>query len=141
MEARAGRSIAREVPLAPPEPPSLARELGAPGESAALRNYRLRLFVAIPLTIPVIVLGMRSGFDLRHMGRMGAMHSRTDTVLRYLELALTTPVVLWAGLPFHRVIPNFVAQGGDPHKDGYGHFSYVLRDEPYPDTYFDFPIS
>jgi cyclophilin family peptidyl-prolyl cis-trans isomerase/HEAT repeat protein len=39
---------------------------------------------------------------------------------------------MYDGLPFHRVIPNFIDQGGDPHKDGYGHFSYVLRDEPGP---------
>jgi Cu+-exporting ATPase len=87
------------------------------GESAALRNYRKRLFVSLPLTIPVMILGMRHGFDLHHIGHMehvpathmhgpnGEELGATHTVerLRLVELALTAPVVLWAGLPFHRV--------------------------------------
>ncbi len=40
------------------------------GESAALRNYRKRLLVSLPLTIPVMFLGMRHGFDFGHIGHM-----------------------------------------------------------------------
>jgi cyclophilin family peptidyl-prolyl cis-trans isomerase len=33
------------------------------------------------------------------------------------------------GLPFHRVVPDFVVQGGDPRGDGFGGPPYTLRDE------------
>ena len=33
------------------------------------------------------------------------------------------------GLSYHRVVPHFVAQGGDPRGDGYGGPGYLIRDE------------
>ena len=39
------------------------------------------------------------------------------------------------GLPFHRVIPDFVAQGGDPRGDGFGGPGHTIPDEINPRVY------
>jgi cyclophilin family peptidyl-prolyl cis-trans isomerase len=54
------------------------------------------------------------------------------TVLNFIDLVRDG---YYEGLMFHRVIPNFVAQGGDPRGDGWGGPGYSIRceysDEPY----------
>ncbi|MGJ4803236.1 heavy metal translocating P-type ATPase [Luteimonas sp. SDU82] len=68
-----------------PEVPSLEE-----GESPELRDFSRRFWWTLPLTAAVFVLGM-FGHRLQLMD-MAAQ--------RWLELALATPVVLWAGAPF-----------------------------------------
>ncbi len=54
------------------------------------------------------------------------------TVLNFIELAESG---FYEGLVFHRVVPNFVVQGGDPRGDGCGGPPYMIRceysSEPY----------
>ena len=46
---------------------------------------------------------------------------------------------LYDGTIFHRVIPGFMIQGGDPLGQGIGGPGYEFDDEFYPDLYFDQP--
>jgi peptidylprolyl isomerase len=49
------------------------------------------------------------------------------TVLSFVKLA--TQRGFYRGRTFHRVVPNFVVQGGDPRGDGWGGPGYTLRSE------------
>jgi peptidyl-prolyl cis-trans isomerase A (cyclophilin A) len=46
---------------------------------------------------------------------------------------------LYDGTTFHRVIDNFIIQGGDPKGDGTGDAGFTLRDEFVPALKFDVP--
>ncbi|MCB2230392.1 peptidylprolyl isomerase [bacterium] len=48
------------------------------------------------------------------------------TVLNFIDLAKSG---FYNGLQFHRVIPAFVAQGGDPRGDGWGGPGWAIRNE------------
>lgn len=48
------------------------------------------------------------------------------TVLNFIELANSG---FYNGLSFHRVVPNFVVQGGDPRGDGWGGPDWYIRCE------------
>lgn len=48
------------------------------------------------------------------------------TVANFVDLAQRG---FYEGKNFHRVVPNFVAQGGCPRGDGYGSLNYTIRSE------------
>lgn len=51
--------------------------------------------------------------------------------------ASTAP--LYDGTIFHRIIPNFMIQGGDPLGQGIGGPGFRFADEPHPELVFDKP--
>ncbi|UCG51486.1 MAG: HEAT repeat domain-containing protein [Candidatus Latescibacterota bacterium] len=50
----------------------------------------------------------------------------TQTAANFIELAESN---FYDGLTFHRVVPNFVIQGGCPRGDGWGDPGYTIRSE------------
>ena len=55
------------------------------------------------------------------------------SVINFMQLARDK---FYEGKKFHRVVPNFVIQGGCPRGDGYGSLDYSIRSE-LPPVYYD----
>jgi cyclophilin family peptidyl-prolyl cis-trans isomerase len=59
-------------------------------------------------------------------------HQAPGTVMNFVQLARDR---FYNGKNFHRVVPNFVVQGGCPRGDGYGSLDYTIRSELAPSYY------
>jgi cyclophilin family peptidyl-prolyl cis-trans isomerase len=82
----------------------------------------------LPDTVKVEVVTSRGSFKM-------ALYSRRapGTVMNFVQLARDR---FYNGKNFHRVVPNFVVQGGCPRGDGYGSLDYTIRSE-LPPTYYN----
>lgn len=69
----------------------------------------------------------RGNFTIRLMG-----NEAPGTVANFVTLARRG---FYNGLTFHRVVPDFVVQGGDPRGDGWGGPGYTIRCEYNPLLY------
>jgi len=62
-------------------------------------------------------------------GRIEIEFSRTEAPVHTASFVARVRRAFYDGLIFHRVVSNFVIQGGDPRGDGMGDGGYTLRDE------------
>ncbi|HUI66543.1 MAG TPA: peptidylprolyl isomerase, partial [Bacteroidota bacterium] len=69
-------------------------------------------------------------------GNIGLELFKNDAPFTTMSIVkLATQRGFYRGLTFHRVVPNFVVQGGDPRGDGWGGPEYFLRSEFSTETF------
>ncbi len=134
---------------APPPPPAPEAATPPPSAGAPLPDSPDTVAPAVPLPT-----GPTAVFDTS----MGQMRCRLydkqapETVASFVGLAngtkdWTDPVThakqhgkpLYDGTTFHRVIPGFMAQGGDPAGTGMGDPGFTVPDEIVPNLGYDVP--
>jgi cyclophilin family peptidyl-prolyl cis-trans isomerase/HEAT repeat protein len=85
-------------------------------------DYDFTYLASLPAS-PVVIIETTRGTIRVELNRNAAPF----TVMSFLKLA--TERGFYRGRTFHRVVPNFVIQGGDPRGDGWGGPGYTIRSE------------
>jgi len=85
-------------------------------------DFDFGFLAELPDTVSVRFETVRGGFTAALYPRVAPF-----TVMNFLKLAERRR--LFDGIAFHRVVPTFVAQGGDPREDGWGGPGYSIRSE------------
>ena len=114
-----------------PMPAALAEEVRGP-QATSRSDMEYRALAAELLRLqeqpPRLIVQMRRGeFEVELQPALAPL-----TTLAYLELVREG---FFDGVAFHRVIPGFVAQAGDPTSTGYGGAPITLRNEETPSRY------
>jgi cyclophilin family peptidyl-prolyl cis-trans isomerase/HEAT repeat protein len=131
LQEIAGRDPSRAVRLqAAAALRALGKEAPEAGEEVVDRpplDYRLAMAPydpqpGVPLYTPRLILHTRAGQIEIHLNVVEAPLASAV----YVDLARRG---FFNGLTFHRVVPGFVIQGGDPRGDGTGGPGFTLRDE------------
>ncbi len=91
-------------------------------------DFDFEFLAGLPDVVPVRFETVRGTFTADLYPRIAPF-----TVMNFLKLAERRR--LFDGIAFHRVVPTFVAQGGDPREDGWGGPGYSIRSEFSPRTY------
>lgn len=101
------------------------RELAKRGEKPPVERVKLELTRFLDRHLPrppVVVMETEKGaIEIECLPSEAPIHAAS-----FVELARRG---VYDGLIFHRVVSNFVIQGGDPRGDGSGDAGYSLRDE------------
>jgi Cu+-exporting ATPase len=73
------------------------KDVPAEEDDSELRDMSRRFWIGLVLTLPVFIIAMGGMIPGDPIGRL-----IPATVSKWIEFALATPVVLWAGLPFFK---------------------------------------
>ena len=122
----AGTAVAATVTAAPPT-------VQSSGRSAAQASFS---------SPPVMALDPESDYvaDIRtNQGNFRVMLFATQTPVTVNNFVFLAQQGFYDGLIFHRVIENFMIQGGDPTGTGGGGPGYQFQDEIVPGLVFDSP--
>jgi len=87
-----------------------------------MTDFDFRYLAALPETVLVTIETIRGDIALELYRDVAPF-----TVMSFLKLAARRS--FFRGVTFHRVVPNFVIQGGDPRGDGWGGPGYTIRSE------------
>jgi peptidylprolyl isomerase len=90
-------------------------------------DYDWEMLEAIASRPRVVVVTTKGSFEFELM-----VEQAPFTCLSFARLISRG---FYDGLTFHRVVPNFVVQGGDPRGDGWGGPGYAIRSEFWPNMY------
>jgi cyclophilin family peptidyl-prolyl cis-trans isomerase/HEAT repeat protein len=91
-------------------------------------DFDFKYLRSLPETIRVQVETIRGNFVMQLYKSIAPF-----SIMSFLKLQEQKG--FYRGLTFHRVVPNFVVQGGDPRGDGWGGPGYSLRSEFSPLAY------
>lgn len=100
----------------------------APPEKTALRMADARRLVSVYEPWPVPLYSPRAIISTRY-GSIELSLDLVDAPLTTMSFVRLAQAGFFNGLSFHRVVPGFVVQGGDPRGDGYGGPGGTIRCE------------
>jgi cyclophilin family peptidyl-prolyl cis-trans isomerase len=136
LEALEGSLIALELPAEIEAYDALAGCLAKLKNETYVRQTVTRnhpvpwaMVAALEDTVTAEVMTSRGSFKLELYSELAPA-----TVMNFVQLARNR---FFNGKRFHRVVPNFVIQGGCPRGDGYGSLNYTIRSELSPAYYND----
>jgi cyclophilin family peptidyl-prolyl cis-trans isomerase/HEAT repeat protein len=137
-------AIAASRPLTTAARAALVRLAGGGGPVVARAAWAALRRAGVRLPLPTVQTGMdlagyRAVVAWAEQPEWLEVRTWRGTMLVSLD-TVSAPLIAWRiaklaaahyfdGLTIHRVVPNFVAQGGDPRGDGWGGPGFALRDE------------
>ncbi len=112
-----------DAPTVEPEPTAAAEATPAPGDDAIVRSYG---------SPPALTIDTGASYEAVIRTERGDIRLElyADEAPGYVNnFVFLARNRFYEGLTFHRVVPGFVAQGGDPAGSGFGNPGYALEEE------------